>query len=194
MSASETPTEMVLEGLYKSNLQDSVQLQIVLALYDQETIQNNGQVSHLRLKTSVRLCVDQTVRTRNFRGLNEIVERGSKSKNQKGKKAYVERKVGECFQWKANGQCSRGDSCSFSHDPASVVASGNGARLMKRNDHRLLPHQIRRPRLTVRYPQKVQATEEKALHTKGAESRADTENVTTRHVIICITRVSKLQV
>ena len=31
----------------------------------------------------------------------------------------MERKVGECFQWKAIGQCSKGDSCGFSHDPAS---------------------------------------------------------------------------
>ena len=31
----------------------------------------------------------------------------------KGKKAYIERKAGECFQWKAHGQCSKGDSCSF---------------------------------------------------------------------------------
>ena len=31
-------------------------------------------------------------------------------------------KVGECFQWKAHGQCSRGYSCSFSHDPRAPVA------------------------------------------------------------------------
>ena len=41
----------------------------------------------------------------------------------KGKKACVERNVGECFQWKAHGPCSEGDSCSFSHDPS--LASGN---------------------------------------------------------------------
>ena len=35
------------------------------------------------------------------------------------RKAYVDRKVGECYHWKANGQCSKGDSCSFRHDPAS---------------------------------------------------------------------------
>ena len=34
LSASETPTEMILEGLQKSKLQVSVQLQTVLALYD----------------------------------------------------------------------------------------------------------------------------------------------------------------
>ena len=45
LSASETPPEMVLEELYKSKLQDSDQLQIVLALYDPETIRNNGQPS-----------------------------------------------------------------------------------------------------------------------------------------------------
>ena len=35
------------------------------------------------------------------------------------RKASVERKVGECFQWKAMGQCSKGDSSSLSHDRAS---------------------------------------------------------------------------
>ena len=43
------------------------------------------------------------------------------TKSQKGKKAHVERKVGECFQWKPHGKSSKGDSCSFSHD----LASGN---------------------------------------------------------------------
>ena len=37
--------------------------------------------------------------TRNFRVRNDVVERRSVTKSQKGKKAYVERKVGECFQW-----------------------------------------------------------------------------------------------
>ena len=36
LAASEIPTEMVLEGLYNSKLQDSGQLQTVLALFDQE--------------------------------------------------------------------------------------------------------------------------------------------------------------
>ena len=43
LSASETPTEMVLEGLYKSKLQDSVQRQTVLALYDQELFETMGK-------------------------------------------------------------------------------------------------------------------------------------------------------
>ena len=59
------------------------QLQTVLALYDQETVRNNGQTSYLRLKTSVQLHIDQMMRTRNFRVRNEVVERGSLSKNRK---------------------------------------------------------------------------------------------------------------
>ena len=109
---------MVLVGSYRSKLQDSVQLQTVLALYEQENIRNNEQPSYSRLKTSVRRHIDQTMRTRNFRAQNEIVERGPVTKSQKERKASVDRKVGECYQWKAIGQCSKGDSCSFSHDPA----------------------------------------------------------------------------
>ena len=35
-------SDAILEGLYKSRLQNSVQLQIVMALYDQEVARNNG--------------------------------------------------------------------------------------------------------------------------------------------------------
>ena len=110
---------MVLEGLYKSKLHDSVQHQTVLALYKQETFRNNGQPSCSRLKTTARRHIDQTMRTRNFRVRSEIVERGAVTKSQKGTNAHVEVKVGGCYQWKAIGQCSKGDSCSFRHDPVS---------------------------------------------------------------------------
>ena len=56
------------------------------------------------------------MRTRNFRVRNEVVERVAVTKSQKGKKACAERRVGECSQWKAHGQCSKRDSCCFSHD------------------------------------------------------------------------------
>ena len=76
-------------------------------------------------------------------------ERNSGKRNNnlesKRKKAHVERKVGECYKWKAIGQCSKGDSCSFSHDRAS------GDRCDHNRPHL---HQKRRHRLTERYPQK----------------------------------------
>ena len=36
-------------------------------------------------------------------------------KNQ-GTKQREQRTLGECWQWKANGQCSKGDNCIFRHD------------------------------------------------------------------------------
>ena len=74
LSASETPAEMVLEWFYKSKLQDSVQLQTVLHLYDQETVRDTWQPSYSRLKTATGLHIDQAMRTRNFRFWNEIVK------------------------------------------------------------------------------------------------------------------------
>ena len=87
------PSDVILEGLYKSKLQDPVQLQTVLALYDQETARNSGKPNYSQLKTAVKLHIDQMMRTRNFRVRTDVVQRGSVTKSQKGKKAYVERKV-----------------------------------------------------------------------------------------------------
>ena len=56
--------------------------------------ENNGQTSYLRLKTSVKLHIDQMMRTPNFRVRNEVVERGWTTKSQNGQKACVERKMG----------------------------------------------------------------------------------------------------
>ena len=126
LSSSGVPTEMVLEGLYKSKLQDSAQLQTILAVYEQEIIRNNEQPNYSRFKIAVRRHIDEQMRTRNFRAQNEIVETGAVTKRPKGRKAVVERKVGECYQWKATGQCSRGDSCTFSHEQAS--RNGRGQR------------------------------------------------------------------
>ena len=36
-------------------------------------------------------------------------------KNQRTKQRE-QRTLGDCWQWKANGQCSKGDNCSFRHD------------------------------------------------------------------------------
>ena len=53
-SAIEIPTELILDGFYKSKLQESVQLQPALAMCEQENIRNNEQPSYSRLKTAVR--------------------------------------------------------------------------------------------------------------------------------------------
>ena len=47
LSASEMPSDVILQGLYKSKLQDSVHLQIVLALYDQSRDCSKSKKSEL---------------------------------------------------------------------------------------------------------------------------------------------------
>ena len=42
-------------------------------------------------------------------------ERNAVVKNQETKQRE-QRTPGDCWQWKANGQCSKGDNCSFRHD------------------------------------------------------------------------------
>ena len=86
-AASTTPTENVLEGLYKSKLQDSVQLHTVLALSEQENIRNNEQPSYSRLKTSVSRHIDQTQRTRNFRGPERKSRKRSSNQESKREKS-----------------------------------------------------------------------------------------------------------
>ena len=87
LTVCEMPSDMILEGLYNSELQNSVQLQTVLALYDKETARHNGQPN------AVKLHIDQIMRNRNFRVRSDVVERGSVTKSRKGNEAYVERKV-----------------------------------------------------------------------------------------------------
>ena len=49
---------LIVEGLYKSKLQNSAQLRIVMALYDQEVARNNGTLNYQQLKTALKLHVD----------------------------------------------------------------------------------------------------------------------------------------
>ena len=96
------------------------------------------------------------------------------------KKAYVERKVWECFQWKAHGQCSQG-----SHVVSVMTNQYKETCTVVRDekDNRLLPHQIGRPRLTKREKnlQTNLATDRKALQT-GEKFHADIKFVKTRLV------------
>ena len=128
---SELPSDVILEEVNKSFLQDSDQFRLLLALYDQETDRNNGKPNYPRLKTAVKLHLGKIIRTRNIRVRSDVVERRSVTKSSEGKKTYVKMKVEECFQWKAHGQCSKGVSCSFSHDTKASGNSGGGQRETK---------------------------------------------------------------
>ena len=63
----------------------------------------------------VKRSIDQKLRLRNFDARHERIETGALVTNRRGQRG-VERGPGECYQWRAKGQCSRGGSCSFWHD------------------------------------------------------------------------------
>ena len=86
-------SDVVLEALCKSKLQDSVQLLVVLALSDQETVRNNGETNYLRLRTSVKLHIDQMKRTRNIRDRSDLVEKVSATQSRNRRKVCAARKV-----------------------------------------------------------------------------------------------------
>ena len=63
----------------------------------------------------VKRSIEQDLRNKNFDARNGNYERNAVVKNQ-GTKQRVQRILGDCWQWEANGQCSEGDNCRFRHD------------------------------------------------------------------------------
>ena len=68
-----------------------------------------------RLKTVVKRSIEQDIRNKNFGIRNGNFEGNAVVKNQ-GTKQRRQRILGDCWQWKTNGQCVKGDNCSFRHD------------------------------------------------------------------------------
>ena len=76
-----------------------------MELYDLET----------RLKALVKRSIEQEIRNKNFGNRNGNFEKNAVVKNQ-GTKQRGQRILGNCWQWETNGQCVKGDKCSFRHD------------------------------------------------------------------------------
>ena len=68
-----------------------------------------------RLKTMVKRSIEQNLRIKNFEARNGNLEKNAVVKNQ-GTKERVQRILGDCWQCETNGQCVKGDNCSFRHD------------------------------------------------------------------------------
>ena len=96
-------------------IRESEKLKTVLELYDLEIHQKKLGLDYHRLKTMVKRSIEQDLRNRNFGARNGNYEKNAVVKNQ-GTKQRVQRILGDCWQWEFNGQCSKGDSCSFRHD------------------------------------------------------------------------------
>ena len=69
--------------------------------------------SYQRLKVMVRKHIDQMIRTHNFSTRNERTETRVLFKSQQREQCQCGKE--NVISGKANGQCSRGDSCTFNH-------------------------------------------------------------------------------
>ena len=80
-----------------------------------EIHQKKAGPDYHRLKTMVKRSIKQNLRSENFEARNGNYETNAMVKNQETKQRE-QRTLGDCWQWKANGQCSKGNNCSFRHD------------------------------------------------------------------------------
>ena len=101
--------------LHKLRIRESKKLKTVLELYDLKTHQKKLGPDYHRLKTTVKRSIEQEIRNKIIGARNGNYEKNAVVKNQ-GTKQRGQRILGDCWQWEANGQCVKGDNCSFRHD------------------------------------------------------------------------------
>ena len=63
----------------------------------------------------VKRSIEQEIRNQNFGARSGNFETNAVVKNQETKQRG-QRTLGDCLQWETNGQCVKGDNCSFRHD------------------------------------------------------------------------------
>ena len=115
LSMTKIPHDDILEGLYKLRIRESEKLRTVLELYVLETHQKKLGPDYHRLKAMVKRSIEQEIRNKNFGARSGNFEKNAVVKNQ-GTKQRVQRILGDCWQWETNGQCVKGNNCSFRHD------------------------------------------------------------------------------
>ena len=115
LSMTQIPSDEIFESLYKFRTRESEKPKTVLELYNMEIHQKKIGPDYHRTKTIVKRSIEQDIRNKKFGARNGNYERNAVVKNQ-GAKQRVQRILGDCWQWESNGQCSRGDNCSFRHD------------------------------------------------------------------------------
>ena len=147
LSMTQIPSDDILEGLYKLRIRESEKLETVLELYDLETHQKKLGPDYHRLKTMVKRSIGQVVRNNNFGIRNGNFEKNEVVKNQ-GTKQRVQRILGDCWQWESNGQCVKGNNCSFRHDMnkrgKSSPSNPSPNSFMRQNERK--PSKTRSPR------------------------------------------------
>ena len=147
LSMTKIPPDDILEGLYKLRIRESDKLKTVLELYDLETHQKKLGPDYHRLKAMVKRSIEQEIRNKNFGARSGNFEKNAVVKNP-GTKQRVQRILGDCWQWEANGQCVKGDNCSFRHDinkrGKSSPSNPSQNSFMQQNERK--PSRTRSPR------------------------------------------------
>ena len=115
LSMTQIPSDDILKGLYKLRIRESEKLKTVLELYNMEIHQKKAGPDYLRLKTMVKRSIGQDIRNKNFGARNGNYERNAVVKNQR-EKQREQRSLGDCWQWKAYGEGSKGNNSIFRHD------------------------------------------------------------------------------
>ena len=123
------PPDDILEGLYKLRIRESEKLKTVLELYDLEIHQKLGPDYH-RSKTMVKRNIEQNLRIKNYKARNGNYETNAVDKNH-GTKQCEQRTPKDCWQWKANGQCSKGDN--WSSDTLWISVQNRHSRMRLRD-------------------------------------------------------------
>ena len=135
----------ILEGLSKLRIRESEKT--VLELYDLEIHQKKLGLDYHRLKAVVKRSIEQEIRNKNFGARNGNFEKNAVVKNQ-GTKQRVQRILGDCWQWETNGECVKGNNCSFRHDKdkrgKSSPSNPSPNSFMRHNERK--PSRTRSPR------------------------------------------------
>ena len=97
-----------VEGLCKLRIREKLKT-------DLEIHQKKAGPDYHRLKTMVKKVLSKIYETGIFGARNGNYERNAVVKNH-GTKQRGQRILGHRLQWETNGQCSKGDNCSFRHD------------------------------------------------------------------------------
>ena len=106
LSVKQFPPDDILESLYKLRTRESEKLKIVLELYNLEIHQKKSKPDFHPLKTMVKRSIEHDLRTRNFEARNGRIESNMLVKNQR-EQCRVLKGQGDCWQWKAIGQCPK---------------------------------------------------------------------------------------
>ena len=112
LSTTKIPFDDILKSVNKFRIPESEKLKTVLKLYNMEIHQKKAGPDYHRLKTLVKRSIKQNLRMKNFESRNGNFETSAVVNNQWSKQRG-QRTLGDCWQWEANGQCSKRRQLQF---------------------------------------------------------------------------------